>query len=490
MKKRLSVVIMSLIALLLASMLSACSLSSAIKGFKEGLKGEEETVETVEEEPQDISEEPKEEEPSEEELLAQQKAQEEIEKLQKIDDCIAEGFELLKGHVADENAQKAFEKFKEAGELGSDDGYFLAGYTLDYAITEENKKGIDSASFYEKCADTNPYAAICMTEVYRAGILHYDTDKIKEYADKASTLLESYPEPSDDMKYVTGHLLGLRYYFDDYGLNDTDQAITCLSESADRDNSYAMNILGYIYGTDPDFLNKEKSIDWYKKGATLMNSACMCNLAHYFINGDIGGEPDYDMAKQLYQTAINLGSRFGYRNLGAVYYYGQGVDVDYEKSFELYQKGAALNDSYCMNGLAYQYDFGEGVEQDSERAVELYTKAAELGYSQAMYNLACVYDDGNYLDRDVSKAIEWYEKALAADDADSGFYLGRYYLFGEDVEQDYDKAMDYFLQGADLGSASAMEGVGYLYENGFGVDKDKEKAKEWYNKAEEAGAGE
>ena len=220
-------------------------------------------------------------------------------------------------------------------------------------------------------------------------------------------------------------------------------------------------------------------------------------------------------------------------NLGAMYYYGRGVEQDYNKAIEWYEKAAVNGNAAAQVSLGYMYDKGLGVAQDYDKAIEWYAKAAANGNTVAEASLIYMYDknsgtkqiydkaikwhetatadgyidsrsnfaqwcyelgenyfNGNGVERDFDKAIEWYEKAAANGNSKARNKLvlqceriGHIYLDGKEVKQDYDKAKDWFEKAAASGSASAQFMLGLIYNSGWGVECDYDKAQEWYEKA-------
>jgi TPR repeat protein len=156
---------------------------------------------------------------------------------------------------------------------------------------------------------------------------------------------------------------------------------------SNKRNSYAQNILGYMYdfgyGVNQDI---QKSVNLYCQSALQDNCSGQNNLGYMYQHGEGVGQ-NYKKAVELYRQSILQGNSSAHNNLGQMYQYGHGVDQNYKKAVELYRQSILQGNSSAHNNLGYMYQHGEGVCQNYKKAVELYRQSVLQGSSSAQYNL-------------------------------------------------------------------------------------------------------
>ena len=89
--------------------------------------------------------------------------------------------------------------------------------------------------------------------------------------------------------------------------------------------------------------------------------------------------------------------------------------------------------------LGAMYYYGQGVQQDFAEAQKWTRKAAEQGMPTAQNYLGLMYVDGP--SKDYAEAVTWFRRAADQGDADGELNLGLRYDNGEGVPQDYAEAM-------------------------------------------------
>jgi TPR repeat protein len=110
----------------------------------------------------------------------------------------------------------------------------------------------------------------------------------------------------------------------------------------DKDNSYAMNNLGYYY---------------------------------HFI------EKNYDLAKKYYMMAIDKGYSLAMNNLGYYYHF---IEKNYDLAKKYYMIAIDKGQSNAMHNLAYYY---ENIEKNYDLAKKYYLMAINKGHLNAMNNI-------------------------------------------------------------------------------------------------------
>ncbi|KAK6537771.1 hypothetical protein TWF694_010680 [Orbilia ellipsospora] len=206
----------------------------------------------------------------------------------------------------------------------------------------------------------------------------------------------------------------------------------------------------------------QKAFQWYRKAATLGDTAAMYKVGMIQHKGLLG-QPRND------REAI-------------VWLKRAAEQADEENPHALHQLG-----------LLYESADGNGsIVRDVAYAKELFTKAAELGYPPSQYRLGTAYAYGLIgCPVDAKLSITWYSRAAASGDAESELALAGWYLTGAEgvLEQNDTEAYLWSRKAAEQGLAKAEFAVGHLTELGIGLDGrgSDEEARNWYFRA--AGQG-
>lgn len=221
-------------------------------------------------------------------------------------------------------------------------------------------------------------------------------------------------------------------------------------------------------------------------------------------------------SKELEKDA-QKGDPVAQANLGACYYYGNGVrqdiseakiwlwraairdlapaqnllanicfdEQDYEQAAEWYKKAANLNLPEAQLSLGACYENGFGVNRDIDEAIIWYKKAAKQNIPQAQFVLGLWYRDGwgaNFAkNKNIHEAIYWLRKAAEHDIAEVQNALGICYIKIE--PKDYEQAIFWFQKAAESGYAKAQYNLGGMFSRGSGVNQDYQQAVYWLKKA-------
>ena len=95
----------------------------------------------------------------------------------------------------------------------------------------------------------------------------------------------------------------------------------------------------------------------------------------------------------MLRKAAAQGNAIAQKNIGNLYYNGDGVAQDYEETMKWYRKAAAQGNAFAQYIIGALYEQGKGVEQDYEEAMKWYQKAIEQGYDDAKEDLARVREE-------------------------------------------------------------------------------------------------
>lgn len=219
---------------------------------------------------------------------------------------------------------------------------------------------------------------------------------------------------------------------DDKGLmhlfltDHTKKAYEQIREAADEGNAIALYMMAEYfwegYGVQP--INKQKAIAYFKKSYEAGYPVAGYDVAASLPDGSPEQDEIRNHAKDNILELANEGDACAQNNLGAMYYYGHGVEQSDEKAAEWVLKAAKQGFADAQNHLGLMYKNGTGVEQSYEKAVEWYLKAAEQGLAIAQYNLGEMYALGDGVEQSNEKAREWLQKA-----ADQGFDCAMFGLY-------------------------------------------------------------
>ena len=288
---------------------------------------------------------------------------------------------------------------------------------------------------------------------------------------------------------------GLLQCEDDKGLiplfltDHTKKAYEQIRKAADEGNAIALYMMAAYfsqgYGVQP--INKQKAIAYFKKSYVAGYPVAGYDVAASLPDGSPEQDEIRNHAKDNILELANEGDACAQNNLGAMYYYGHGVEQSYEKALEWLQKAAEQGFARAQYSLGCMYDKGTGVEQSDEKTAEWVLKAAEQGLARAQYSLGCMYAKGAGVEQSDEKAVKWYQKAAKQGIARAQNNLGFMYQNGRGVERSYEKAVEWYLKAVEQGLADAQNNLGFMYKNGRGVEQSYKKAVEWFLKAAEQG---
>ena len=199
----------------------------------------------------------------------------------------------------------------------------------------------------------------------------------------------------------------------------------------------------------------------------------------YIYSCGLIGSPDFNLAREYYQKAYELGDESSGYNLALLYikdknpinavpYLTHGVSVNYVPSIKL---------------LAKLYISGEVVSKDLNIAFSLLKKAYELGDISVCSSLGKIcYQLHNY-----EEAFNYFSNGVNLKDLDSIYYLGLCYASGLGTKQDFNKARYYYEMGANMNEPRCLYNLSLYYKEGVAVEKSEALASSLYQKAIENG---
>ena len=117
-------------------------------------------------------------------------------------------------------------------------------------------------------------------------------------------------------------------------------------------------------------------------------------------------EGNLTQAVALYEAAANLDSVDAMRELGLIYFNGEGdIEQDFDAAFKWLSAAESYGDAKATEILAEMYAAGNGVPKNFFRALELTKSAADRGSVTCMKTLTQYYE---------SEAEYWRKRAEKA----------------------------------------------------------------------------
>ncbi len=194
-----------------------------------------------------------------------------------------------------------------------------------------------------------------------------------------------------------------------------EEALTLLTEEADKGNSAAMLTLGSMY--ERGFgapRNYSKSLEWYGKAATAGLAEGYYNVGICFEVG-MGTSVDMEKAFTCFENAARLGLSSGIYKTGIMCLTGTGTKVDEARGIEMLGRAATAGDPKAAGALGLiSFEGNYGQPKDMKKAFDYFTQAAELGNPEAMKNLGLLYRDGLGCTADPQQELKWYALARLA----------------------------------------------------------------------------
>ena len=198
-----------------------------------------------------------------------------------------------------------------------------------------------------------------------------------------------------------------------YQRGDFAAALSEWRPLAEAGDAKAQFNLGVMYDEGKGVVrSRAMTVEWWERAAAQQMPLALHNLAHLYLGGGDGAEPDYDRARELLQQATKLGLPRSTYTLGKMYEYGLGSPRDDAKAVELFKLAAERGFDRAQYNLGKMYRDGRGVPRDPTAAVRWFRAAAEQGYGKAQSHLGRRLAKGEGVPRDDVEAYKW--TALAA----------------------------------------------------------------------------
>ena len=122
---------------------------------------------------------------------------------------------------------------------------------------------------------------------------------------------------------------------------------------------------------------------------------------------------DFQTALQEWRPLAEQGNSDAQKDLGVMYFTGQGVPQDYDEAVKWYRRAAEQGNVAAQSNLAEMYYKGHGVPQDFDEAARWLRLVAKQGDAPAQRNLGVMYSNGDGVLQSNVMAHMWYDIASA-----------------------------------------------------------------------------
>lgn len=199
-----------------------------------------------------------------------------------------------------------------------------------------------------------------------------------------------------------------------------------------------------------------KSMQWYKRAATLGDTPAMYKMGMILLKGLLGQPKNPREAVSWLKRAAER--------------------ADKDNPHGLHELGLLYESPTPPDNILH----------DERYAFQLFQQAAELGYKYSQFRLGSAYEYGLLgCPIDARQSIAWYTRAAAQSEHQSELALSGWYLTGSEplLTQSDTEAFLWARKAASSGLAKAEYAMGYFNEVGIGTAVDVEEAKRWYYRA-------
>lgn len=322
------------------------------------------------------------------------------------------------------------------------------------------------------------------------------------------------------------------YYFKESSPPDINKAIYYYNLSAKERSGSAWNLAHIYENSAPPLRDFEKAVHFKKVAASLGDSNAMIYLGKDYSVGNLGLEPNGDLAVKYFTMAADKGHVDAHAQLAVFYLNAKPPHQDYKKMIFHSKKSITRGNiatGYGIIGEAYLK--GLGVEKNEDTAIRYLSEAAKHGNQYAVFHLASLktssdigygdagygfkYDDVllpyavknflkypetfpdvNNLIRDgsvdpvvISKMYEYIATHIYGDGEDgyvSPNFISQFYA-GGGYKAEFQPIIKAYENRVAIGSGEHAYYLGLIYMSGSGVERNPKTCIEWISKAMDLG---
>lgn len=258
---------------------------------------------------------------------------------------------------------------------------------------------------------------------------------------------------------------------------DFDKASEWWNRASDEGDTPSILLLARLYEGAFGFNEKadaKRSLDLYRKAATLGDENALIPLGSRLLNGDKKLRDEKE-GREWLGKAIEKKQFAAYLGLGD---FEENVKKSDKAALAQYLKGAEEKQPDCMVRVASFHLEGKVVEKSEEKGREWLAKAAEAGSPLAALEMASRLSKDEK--PDMLGAYKYLLSAANAGVPVAQNELGLLYVSGNFGLSDPIAGSAWFALAAKAGFAAAQNNLGTLYERGMGVPVDFNNAGQLY----------
>lgn len=316
-----------------------------------------------------------------------------------LEDYLKSGLKLTEEFLR-QAADKHFDLWRQAAELGLPEGQFFYGACQNYGLkTPVNKS------------------------------------KAIEWLTKASD------QDHARAQLVLGVLLTMTKPTDEAA----QQSLRLWRRAAEHNLADAQYVLGIIYSTPED--QAEIGFQYLQRAAHQGHVKAQFELSVCYSKGK-GCEINPQKSLLLLQEAASQNYPQAQYILALAYAEGKIVRLNFSKAAQLLRKAADGGHAEAQFELARYYYIGQGVEQSYECAISWFIAAAKQDDVTAQFLLGKCYYEGTGTSINYAEAANWYRKAAEHGKSGAQIGLAQCYLLGLGVPKDLKQAYQWILVGS------------------------------------------
>lgn len=309
-----------------------------------------------------------------------------------IGDCNANG----QGVFLD--MEEAVKWYRAAADIGLPEAQYrmfkcsLEGAGVEYNLT-------NAAKWCRKAADAGFEEAI-----YDMGMLYIDGIGVKQnYKSAVKWFQKGAVQNNAKCLYMLGQCYELGHGVDrdeDEAAKWQNMAVAAWQTQANAGDTTSMILLAELYKNgDVVELDKEESVNWYRKAAELGNASAQFGLAVCYFEGIGTIEDKEEAAKWMLKSAEQGSISDSQWLMGRFYEDGIGVEINVDEAVKWFQRASKKGSNKAQYSLAMCYLHGNGVVKDENAAELLLEKAAKSGNDNARKELDRIRKEREYLKR-------------------------------------------------------------------------------------------
>ncbi|MCA1869578.1 sel1 repeat family protein [Agrobacterium genomosp. 3] len=200
----------------------------------------------------------------------------------------------------------------------------------------------------------------------------------------------------------------------------------------------------------------------------------------------LGVAADTEAARRILEDAAPRHPVIAY-NLGAMIAYGRFGEPDFVVARRLYEASAEAGISAAKVGLGFLYANGSGITKNEARAYALFKEAAEAKDLQGYMEAGRAMYFGIGTNQDFKAAYPYLKTAAEADLPEAQYIVGFMLARGQGTDKSESAAVNMLTKASDAGILSAKAELGWMIYRGVGVTADRAKGRKLLDEAAQEG---